>query len=113
MYIGNLDPVSNREDWTGTIGATDLDNLPVDITGASIDFEVRDRTTKVQSLAASVGHGITITNGTDGIFEWSFTALQMGGLCPMTYEVGITLTLNGGITQLFIGTVPVLDGIVT
>jgi hypothetical protein len=114
MFADHLDPVSNREDWTVTVAVAD-DNTGgvVDITDATITVTVRDIKTKSEALTATNGDGVTITSGVDGIYEWAFTAEEMSGVCPGTYEVGVICVLNGTTSQLLIGTVPILDGIVT
>lgn len=114
MYIAILEPVSTREDWTIPVEVTEPDsNDPIDITGASITLGVRHIKTKAQVLSATVGSGITITNGALGLFQWSFDNSTMGGVTPGTYEVGLIITIGSVTTQLLIGTVPILDGVVT
>ena len=46
-------------------------------------------------------------------FALSFTSDQMRSLRAGTYECGVTIAQNGETTQFFIGTLPVLDGIVS
>lgn len=114
MYIASLEAVSTREDWTVPVEVTDPDtDDAIDITDAEITLSVRDKKTKVQLLTATVGSGITIDDGPAGMFSWTFTASQMGALCEGVHEVGVVIEVNSVKTQLLIGTVPVLDGIVT
>ena len=113
MYLGVLEPISNREDWTETIQTLDENNAVVDITGATITFALRDKKTKVQVLSADTQDGITISNPTQGIFYWSFTVDDVHSVCPGTYDVGLVIEISGTSSQLFIGTVQVLDGVVS
>jgi hypothetical protein len=48
-----------------------------------------------------------------GRFEVTIAADDMRHLDAATYEAGITVAQNGDTTQFFIGTLPVLDGIVS
>lgn len=113
-YQGVLESVTNREDWVVPVEVTDPDSGdPIDITAATITLAVRDQKTKTQALEATVGDGITITDGPGGTFQWAFTESQMHGLCATTYDVGLVIEINAVKTQLFVGTVPVLDGIVS
>jgi hypothetical protein len=108
-----FEAVSNRADWiTDFEVVTDETETPVDITGASIAWAVRDKKTKSAALTATVDNGIIITDAPGGRFTVSFDDSQMRALCPATYDVGCTILLNGTTDQLFVGTVSVIDGIV-
>src|SRR5262245_13551802 len=113
MYIGALDPVSNRADWrvTREIVDDDTDEL-VDIAGASIVFEVRDQNGWAPILSASTSNGkVTIVDS--GTFTVAFPASDMRQLCAGIYDVGCTITVAGEVHQFIIGTVTVLDGVVS
>lgn len=112
MYVGALDPVSNRADWrvTREVVDDDTDEL-VDLTGAMIAFEVRDQRNSVPTLRASTGDG-RITIDDTGTFTVAFSAPDMRQLCAGIYDVGCTITLSGVVYQFIIGTVTVLDGVV-
>jgi hypothetical protein len=108
----NVDPISNREEWTDNCEVRDQNNVLVDLSSASIVLAVQDRQTKVHVLLASTDDGNITIPGT-GVFRWTFTETEMRGVdASRAYEIGCTLALNGTIHQLFIGTVNVLDGIV-
>lgn len=114
MFVGSLDPVSNRATWTVQYELTDADtDEAVDISSVDeIKVYVRDPATKSLVLSATkTGGAVTIVD--DGTFQWTFSASSMGALAPKTYEVGCTLTDNSDTVQLLIGLLPVLDGIVT
>ena len=49
----------------------------------------------------------------EGRFELTVTADEMRNLDPMTYACGITIAQNGETIQYFIGSFPVLDGVVS
>lgn len=110
---GSLGEVSNREDWVqpGTI----LDSTtkePFDITDAAIKVVLRDQNTKTTYLTADIGSGVTITDASSGEFEWHFTVAQMHGIEPETYDVGVIVTKDNLVSQLFAGTIEVYDGVI-
>ena len=113
MFIGALDPVSNRADWTVTRQIIDDDtDEPVDVSGAAIVFEVRDRRGCATLLSATTGNG-KITIDDVGTFTVAFPASDMRQLCAGIYDVGCTITRNGLTDQFILGTVTVLDGVVS
>lgn len=110
MYKGSLGEVSTREDWIQAVDVVDENGDDVTITGATIRLAVRKKGDTAPSLTAEDGDGITISTPT---FTWSFDPDDMGGLCPGQYEVGVTIEISGETTQLIVGTVTIVDGIVT
>lgn len=114
MYIGALKPGSNRATYIETFQLyDDEDSEGIDLTEATIVLEVRKPGSSSAKLSATNSDGIEITDSDDGQFELTFTVDQMRGLDPMTYECGITIEQNDETIQYFIGTLAVLDGIVT
>lgn len=106
-------PTTNRQDWTETAQIKDEETgAAINITGATIFLSVRDPKSEVEVLNASVGNRITLTDPTQGIFEWTFTDNDMSGVVANTYDVGLVMVLAGAATQLMLGSLPVLDGIV-
>jgi hypothetical protein len=111
MDVAVLGAVSNREDWDDTGELKDENNALVDLTGATIVLSLRDRETKRQVLNVSTTGGqITITGL--GAFAWHVPVEKMHGICAETYDVGLTVKINGSTSQLAIGTIAVLDGVV-
>lgn len=113
MYEANLEPISNREDWVGTIELIDDDTGQVvtDLSGFSMTLEVRDRRTRCVVLSATTDNGKVTDNG-GGVIGWNFPATDMAVICPGSYHLGITISRDGLTSQLLIGVVPVLDGVV-
>ena len=111
MFNGTLDPVSNRETWFGAFTFLDEETGdPIDISNVSaIVLEVMDNGSAV--LSGSLGD--EISHGETGQFTWEFSATSMRALDPKTYKVGATLTQNSQTVQILIGTLPVLDGVVS
>ena len=112
MYIGSFAAVSNRMDWTNTIYLIDsVTGDDIDITGCIIVMAVRHKD-RCQMLQVSVGSGIEIT-GTSS-FTFTFSKQQMHCFCAGTYDVGITIADENDerTSQLFAGSVPIVDGIV-
>jgi hypothetical protein len=112
-FIGALDPISNKTGWIADYELDDADTgAALDLAGASIVMEVRDPATGCIVLSATTGNGkITIVDA--GVFRVNVPAGETQGLRAGTYEVGAALTINGESRQLIIGTLPVLDGVVT
>lgn len=113
MYVGTFPAASNRQSWTKTFEVVDEDtNSDLDLTGASIVFEIRDPRNHLSILSATTTNGKVSIIDT-GVFTVSFSLSDMQTLYPLTYEVGCTVTINGETMQYIVGTLPVLDGIVS
>lgn len=113
MLKVNLEAVSNRARWTEQVQVTDENGGLVNLTGATIIFQVRDQSSQRLVLEASTANG-TITIDSTGVYSWTFTAAQMDDVDPGTYDVGCLITLSGasGPDQHFVGTVIVIEGVV-
>jgi hypothetical protein len=114
MFTGTLSPVSNKADWIEEYELYDDETgEALDIsTAEEITVSIRDPNSQSIELTASLSGG-SITHIETGVFEWTFTAAQMRGLCAKTYEVGMTMLKDDVTTQILIGHVPVVDGIVS
>lgn len=114
MHIGTLDPISNRQSWIQDFQVVDADSDEgFDITAATaIVLQVSDPRTKASVLSASLDNGRITRPGDTGVFRVTFAPSEMGAVCAKTYDIGITVTADSETSQLFIGTLPVLDGIV-
>lgn len=110
MYEGSLGKVSNREDWTQTIACVDDDGGDVNIASATIRLAVRKKGDSSPTLTAANNDGITISSPN---FTFAFSPDDLGGLCPGQYEVGCTIEISSVTTQLIVGTVTIVDGVVT
>lgn len=86
----------------------DTTNQPLDTTDLSFELEVSY--CGCSYLTASTADN-TIEVPELGTIQWLFTKEQMSGLDPRnTYRVGCRVTNDGGTTQLFVGSLAVLDG---
>jgi hypothetical protein len=114
MYQGTLPPRSNKAGWSLVVEVLDDDtDEAVDISDCTIVFELRDPRMITTALSATTDNG-KITIGATGFFTVAFTGDDMKTLIAETYEVGCTITNNDSEPQqLIIGTVPILDGVVT
>jgi len=117
VYIGTFATISNREDWNFTVELTEAETGDVvDLTGVAVDIALRAAGDTTALLTGDIddGHVSIVGDPIDGIFTVTFTETEVSVLCAKTYEVGIRLTNPAGdMSQLFIGTLPVLDGIVS
>lgn len=113
MYLGTLAPASNRAGFSRTFEVIDDDTGDlIDLSDCEIAFEARDPVSRTTVLSASVGSGVTVED--TGVFNVAFTAAQMRALCSKTYEVGCTISnADSEPQQIIIGSLPILDGIVT
>lgn len=104
-----LEPVSNQETYIESYQALE-DGTEINFTGATIEFAIRDPQSKSRLLFADTSDGITISTTTFTVrFEESEMNTLDGG---KSYDVGCRYTLAGVTTQLFTGTLTVLDGLV-
>lgn len=123
MYLGTLDPVSNRASWIDQLRLFDIDDgTAFDISGATeIVMQVREPEgqspwgsepeNRPAVLAASLANG-KITRPETGVLQWSFTRDEMRTLRKTSYDVGITITMDDETTQIIIAKLPVLGGVV-
>src|SRR5689334_13981783 len=113
MFIGTLDPASTRADWEYTVAFVDSDtDEPLDLAGAALLLELRDRASGAVVVSASLANGRVSAIDT-GVFRIAVAAADMRALRADTYEVGGVFALNGATRQFMIGLLPVLDGVVT
>lgn len=115
MYQGTLSPRSNKAGWNYIVEVIDEDtDEAVDISDTSIVLELRDPRTDTIALSGTTDNGCITLLDDVGFFQVTFTAIQMRTLLAESYEVGCTITNDDSEPQqLIIGTLPVLDGIVT
>lgn len=111
MLTGTLTPVSNQADWIEAFEILDDEtDEQIDLSDATeIVIEIKSKPGNSVLLSASLT-GDTVEFVEDGIFQWSFTDTQMATLCSGTYDVRCRITKDAIVTQLLIGTLPVLDG---
>lgn len=103
---------SNRADWRFWLKNTDpTDGSLIDIPVNIVTLQVRRSDRCGPVLSAAPGDG-KITAPTAGVLEVRFSASEMRSLCPDTYEVGAIIGDGTDTTQLILGTVPIVDGIV-
>ena len=100
-----LGAASTREDYSESWQALDDDGTAIDLTGATIVYEFRDPDTCARTAAT-----VEIVTTT---FTATIPEATMRGLCPKDHDVACTIELEGVTTQFFIGTIPIVDGVVT
>lgn len=114
MYEGSLPRQSNKAGYAPVIEILDDDtDEAIDISDASIVFEIRDQLTGTTLLSATTTNAKVAVIDT-GVFQASFTAAQMKNLNSGSYDVGCTISnADSEAQQLIIGTLPIIDGVVT
>lgn len=104
MLLGSLPLASNRADWSETFEIFDDETgEQIDLSDSVILFELRDDCRRVTANVALVD---------TGKFEATIPVEQMKQFCSGTYEVGCTLMRDGVVTQEYIGSLPIKDGVV-
>lgn len=132
MFQGTLEPRSNRESFLQLIALIDPDtNQPFDITGFTIEFEIRrlrpfghygyiqfydyDCATDFgPMLVATTANGAATIVGT-GVIQIYFSETQMKTLPPQTYSACCTITdpTAVNVKQILACKLPILPGGVT
>lgn len=114
MYTESLRQATNRQSWSELVDCFDSETGDANniSDAAAITFAVSRKGCCSQLLTLTLGSGITlIDSGTTGKFQIDVTVAQMRTLCaPETYDVGITMLLQGETVQLFDGTWPIIPG---
>jgi hypothetical protein len=100
-----LGAASTREDYSESWQALDDDGTAIDLTTATIVYELRDPNTCVRTAAT-----VTIDTTT---FTATIPVATMRGLTPRDHDVGCTIKIDDVTTQFFIGTIPITDGVVS
>ena len=114
MYLIQFPQLSNRASWPFVVLMTDLNNVPIDLTGYSMVFAIKGPNGGPVLLTATTDKGnLTIYGASNpGMFRWNFTVQEMATLCRETYDTGLTLSLPDGsqTVQLSVGPLPIIDG---
>lgn len=95
-------------DWAQRVELIDDDTgEALDTTGATFKLEVLD----CGSAALTASTDDATMDVVDGGLQWRFTPTQLGSLTRgNTYRLGCTMTTADGTTQLFIGSLALIDG---
>lgn len=123
-YEGTLGNRSNRADWVDVVEVRGPDKELMDLaTATEIAVQVAP---KQQADYGGYGDGgysaplltATLSNGKVshvelGKFEFVFTKGEMRGVCGGVYDVEITIEKDGRTVSVFLGTVPIREGVVT
>lgn len=114
MYDARFQPVSNRADWIQPFEIIDdsTGEVITDLSGVSVIIEVREQGSCYARLSGTTDNG-KVTDLGGGVMQWFFPRSEMIGVCPNTYEVGLTFERDDVTTQILIGIVPIVDGIVS
>lgn len=100
-------------DWAEAVELIDANtNLALDVPDDAIfELAIGDRCWSGTFRASSEDGDIS--RPADNIIQWQFTHEHLSRFwAPGTYPVGLTMQTAGGTTQLLIGTLSVINGIV-
>lgn len=93
--------------YVGTIFTIRVNEEPLDLTGASIDFTFIHETNNNYVYSLTTGEGITITNDTGGVFQVNRQVIDW---YPGLYNYDMTITTNdSGIYTWIYGTWSILN----
>jgi hypothetical protein len=116
MYLGTLHAASNRADWGFSAALVHPDTgAAINLTGATITFAIRSQDSLIPKLEGSNTSGhVTIAVGIGGTFTLEIRKAELGLFEAGTYDFGLTMLLNDGITyQEIAAELPIVDGIVS
>jgi hypothetical protein len=113
MYHVSFPAQSRDASWAFIGQITDLDDNPIDLTGVTLVFSIRDKRGGIRMQASTADGSITILD--IGTFRWFFTLQQMQTLRNETYQTGMTATTADGTqtVQFFVGPLPIVSGNMT
>ena len=89
--------VNQGIDWIFTTTTTDSSGNPVDLTGYSVQLQIRNQVDNSLVLGLTTGSGITITTPAAGLVTYRVTGTQTTAIPIGTYAYGIKATSGGGI----------------
>lgn len=94
--------------FAGTVFTIRLNDAPLDLTGASIDFTFIHETNSNYTYSLTSDDEITITNNTGGVFQID---QQIINWYPGLYNYDMTITTNdSGVFTWIYGTWSILNG---
>jgi hypothetical protein len=103
-----LSPISNRETYSESFQALDDNGDAIDLAAASATIVCQMREPGDTSTTALTTSISTTT------FTISLTEAQTRSLVAnLEYEIGCTIEIDDVVSQFFVGTLPVVDGIVS
>lgn len=87
---------------------SDTDGTEYDASALDFTLKVKDGASTVLSASTS---DATITQPASNQVRWSFTPAQLSALCTgKDYPLGMTMTDGSTTTQIFVGTLRLIDG---
>lgn len=104
---------TNSADWAEALELIDANtNMALDVPDDAVfELAIGDRCWSGDFRASSEDGAIT--RPADNIIQWQFTREQLNRFwAPGTYRVGITMKTSGGTTQLLVGTLSIINGVV-
>jgi hypothetical protein len=110
MKIGSFDAVTNRETFQTERQIIDIETgEAIDLTGASLVFEICDPGCRTPRLSVSTDDGgIVFLDAYT--YQVTISEARMSGLCAGTYDVYLKCTRDDFTAQIIAATLPVLDG---
>ena len=84
--------IDQNTDWQFTMTTSPV----VDLTGSTIELQIRRQTDNVAIVTAAIGSGITVSSPTSGVATVRITAAQTLAIPVGVYNHGVVITTSGG-----------------
>ncbi|MDQ2079476.1 hypothetical protein RA307_04715 [Xanthobacteraceae bacterium Astr-EGSB] len=109
----DFEEITDSQTWTDVIELVDDDaDEPIATEPTAMVISVSDPRTGAIVMTASLANG-KITPISPGAYRFRFESGEVEKLCAgQIYDVGGAATLDGDDVPLFVGTIPVIDGVV-
>lgn len=118
MYTGQVATITNREDWVSDFYQfVGEDGSVLNILNPDVSFDASVYIADVDGcrrkmISLNDGSGQVVASaGDDGPgIQWIFKEDDVRGLCAGTYSCGLKVSINNIITDVIVGTLPVIEG---
>lgn len=124
MYTGQVATISNTSTWLSDVYelVDPDDDTTTDLTAVvslsiSVIIKAQSNGYRDYEFNASIVNALvtaTITNGKVTVpgpgFQWQFLDTDLRSLCPGTYRLIATVTMNGFVSDVIDGTITVIQG---
>lgn len=93
--------IDQNVDWVFQVTAKS-NNVAIDLTGYTIELQVRDNVTNAELLSLTIGSGLTVTTPSNGIVLVRATAAQMLALNAGQFPFGMVAQSGSGVITSWI-----------
>lgn len=112
MHKVEWSPVSNRGAWSETLRLAKATDLPGP-TLTEIEMAIGRKDGSSPLFTKTLSGGDISYDSATALMSWVLPESVMRTLCPGTYRFGVTVTMSGVEEQFIVGSLPVVDGVVS